>query len=76
MRTGVKTITFAVTHFTVAFSVAWVLTGSLVIGGLIALIEPAINTVAYVVHERIWERISLPKINPVKIVLEAYGAPQ
>lgn len=49
-----KTITFAVMHFCVAFSVAYLLTGSLVIGGAIALVEPAVNTVAYYFHERIW----------------------
>ncbi|GGZ53763.1 DUF2061 domain-containing protein [Paraglaciecola chathamensis] len=50
-----KTITFAITHFSVAFSVAYILTGSFVVGGLIALVEPAVNTVAYMIHERIWE---------------------
>lgn len=56
MKTGLKTTTFAITHFSVAFTVAWVLTGSPLIGGLIALVEPAINTVAYVIHEKIWEQ--------------------
>lgn len=56
MKTGFKTITFAITHFSVAFTVAWVLTGSPLIGGLIALVEPAINTVAYIIHENIWQR--------------------
>ncbi|QHJ11661.1 hypothetical protein FX988_01896 [Paraglaciecola mesophila] len=50
-----KTITFAITHFSVAFSVAYILTGSFVVGGIIALVEPAVNTVAYMIHERIWE---------------------
>ena len=50
-----KTITFAITHFTVAFSVAYLITGSFIVGGLIALVEPAVNTVAYMIHERIWE---------------------
>ncbi len=56
MKTGMKTLTFAITHFCVAFTVAWLLTGSFVIGGLLAMIEPAVNTVAYAIHERIWER--------------------
>ena len=60
-----KTATFAVMHFTVAFGVAYLLTGDLVIGGAVALIEPAVNTVAFYFHERAWsayERIkrSLP----------------
>lgn len=54
MQIGIKTLTFAITHFSVAFTVAWILTGSPLIGGLIALVEPAINTVAYIIHEKIW----------------------
>jgi uncharacterized membrane protein len=49
-----KTMSFAVVHFGVAFGVATVLTGSPLIGGLIALVEPAINTVAYYLHEQLW----------------------
>lgn len=53
----IKTITFAITHFTVAFTVAYVLTGDIVIGSLIAMVEPAINTVAYFFHEKLWQRL-------------------
>lgn len=49
-----KTISFAVMHFVVAFCVAWALTGDIFIGGAIALVEPAVNTVAYYWHERFW----------------------
>lgn len=59
MRTGLKTTTFAITHFSVAFTVAWILTGDILIGGLIAMIEPAINTVAYAIHEKVWQRTTL-----------------
>jgi uncharacterized membrane protein len=52
-----KTISFGAVHFTVAFTVAYLLTGSFLVGGAIALVEPAINTVAYFFHERVWERI-------------------
>lgn len=51
-----KTITFALTHFTVAFTVAFLLTGDILIGSLIAMVEPAINTVAYFFHEKFWAR--------------------
>ncbi len=53
----IKTISFGIVHFTVAFGVVFVLTGSLVIGGLVALVEPMVNTVAYHFHEKAWERI-------------------
>lgn len=49
-----KTISFAVVHFTVAFSVAYLLTGSVAVGGLVALVEPLCNTVAYHFHEKVW----------------------
>lgn len=51
-----KTITFAITHFSVAFTVVWLMTGDLLISSLAAIIEPAVNTVAYHIHEKIWER--------------------
>ncbi len=49
-----KTMTYAALHFTIAFSVAWLLTGDILIGGLVALVEPTINSVAYFFHEKIW----------------------
>ena len=55
--TSAKTLSFAVLHFSVAFTVAYLLTGDVLIGGLLALVEPAINTVAFYFHERAWRRI-------------------
>jgi uncharacterized membrane protein len=52
-----KTLTFAAVHFSVAFTVGYALTGSVAIGGAIALVEPACNTVAYFFHEKIWQKI-------------------
>lgn len=51
----IKTMTFACVHFSVAFVVTYLLTGSWVLGGLIALIEPMVNTVAYFFHEKAWD---------------------
>ncbi len=52
-----KTATFAIVHFTVAFTVGYAMTGSVLVGGAIALVEPAINTVAYFLHEQAWARV-------------------
>ncbi|KLV02234.1 membrane protein [Photobacterium aquae] len=52
-----KTLTFAALHFTIAFSVAYMLTGDLLIGSLIAMIEPSVNTVAFYFHEKAWASI-------------------
>ncbi len=51
-----KTGTFAVVHFGVAFTIAYLLTGSAAIASALALIEPLANTVAYLLHERAWAR--------------------
>lgn len=52
-----KTASFAAVHFTVAFGVGYALSGSVLVGGAIALVEPAVNTVAYAIHEKVWEAI-------------------
>jgi uncharacterized membrane protein len=59
-----KTFSFAGVHFVVAFSVGYALTGSLAVGGAIALIEPALNTVAYFFHEKAWDRVRAPRPQP------------
>lgn len=51
-----KTVSFGLLHMTVAFTVAYLMTGSVMVGGAIALVEPAINTVAYFFHEKVWDR--------------------
>jgi uncharacterized membrane protein len=53
-RDLIKTLTFAVLHFSVAFAVAYLLTGSAPVATALALIEPACNTVAFFFHERVW----------------------
>lgn len=52
-----KTITSAIMHFTVAFGVTWALTGDVVIGGLVAVVEPAVNTLGYHFHEKVWQKL-------------------
>lgn len=55
-----KTMSFAAVHFSVAFAVGYLMTGSVMVGGAIALVEPMVNTVAYHFHEMIWKRINAP----------------
>ncbi len=56
-----KTMTFAILHFGVAFTVAYLLTGSILIGGLMALVEPACNTVVFYFHEKAWKHFEKAK---------------
>ena len=62
-----KTMSFAAVHFSVAFSIGYLLSGSILVGSAIALVEPAVNTVAYHFHEKAWSRwssISNESLNP------------
>ena len=52
-----KTITFTTMHITIAFTVVYLMTGSVMVGGAVALVEPLVNSVGYFLHERVWERI-------------------
>lgn len=63
-----KTISFAVLHFSVAFTVVYLLTGDFVIGGAMAMIEPTINTLAYYLHERMWQKKQLPQNQPQQLM--------
>ena len=49
-----KTVTFALVHMSVAFGVGYAMTGSLAVGGALAIVEPLVNTVAYFFHEKAW----------------------
>ncbi|MEQ8661536.1 MAG: DUF2061 domain-containing protein [Gammaproteobacteria bacterium] len=51
-----KTLSFACVHFTVAFALTWLITGSVAAGGVVALVEPLCNTLAFHVHEKVWQR--------------------
>lgn len=53
-----KTGSFAVVHFAVAFTVSYLLTGSVVIAGALAIIEPMVNTVAFFLHDWTWEKMA------------------
>lgn len=53
-----KTLSFAILHFGVAFTITYWLTGSLMTGGLVAMVEPMINTLAFYVHEKCWHYLA------------------
>lgn len=55
-RPVLKTLSYAAMHFGVAFAVAFSLTRSWSAAAAIGLVEPLVQTGAYVLHERLWER--------------------
>ena len=52
-----KTLSFATVHVGVAFAVGYLMTGSAWVGGALALVEPACNTIVFHFHEKLWKRI-------------------
>lgn len=54
MRELKKTASYSLTHLTVAIGVAYALTQDWRLALSIGLIEPAVQTVAYALHERAW----------------------
>jgi len=59
-RDVIKTMSFAVMHFSVAFAIAYALTGSIAIATGISLLEPIVNTIAFYFHERAWRHLETP----------------
>lgn len=51
-----KTISFAAIHMCVAFSVGYLMTGDVMVGGALALVEPLCNIVAFYFHEKVWAK--------------------
>ncbi|WP_175253133.1 DUF2061 domain-containing protein [Pseudomonas sp. BMW13] len=49
-----KTLTFTIMHFCIAFGVAYLLTGSIAVSGLVAAVEPLCNSVGFYFHEKVW----------------------
>jgi uncharacterized membrane protein len=57
MRDLCKTISYGTLHFAVGFGVTYALTGNVGIATGVALIEPAVNTVVFYFHEKVWARL-------------------
>jgi uncharacterized membrane protein len=51
-----KTATHIGVHLGVAVGVGYAMTGSLAIGGAVALVEPLVGVVAGALHDKAWER--------------------
>lgn len=67
-----KTISFLVLHLLVGFTVAYLFTGSWVIAGGIALVEPLVNAVVFFFHERAWESRDRPAL--LDVLVHRHGA--
>jgi uncharacterized membrane protein len=57
MVIAAKKTSQVVTHMTIAFAIAYAVTGSVVFGGLAIIIEPVINVLLLPLHERAWAAV-------------------
>jgi uncharacterized membrane protein len=56
-RSLVKTISWRITGSSATFAIAYVMTGSFAIAGIIGVTQMISNTILYYLHERTWNRI-------------------
>ncbi len=57
MVTAAKTVSQLATHMVIAFTIMFLMTGSVAFGGLAALLEPVCNVALLPLHERLWRNI-------------------
>lgn len=69
----IKTVTFALLHFGVAFSVTYALTGSIAVATGVGLVEPFVNTIAFYFHERAWKRAESRRRTATRATYAGYG---
>lgn len=55
MRFALKTMSYGLTHVVVAAAVVYAITGDFALAIGIGLIEPVVQTAAFIVHEYFWE---------------------
>jgi uncharacterized membrane protein len=55
MRLALKTTSYAIVHLCVATIVAYSLTGNMAIALSIGIIEPAVQTIIFAMHDWLWE---------------------
>ena len=54
---ALKTGTYSLMHLTVAIAVTYAITQDWRAALAVGLIEPAVQTVAFLIHDRVWSRI-------------------
>lgn len=57
MRLALKTGSYSLMHLTIAIAVTYAITQNWRAALAVGLVEPAVQTIAYLIHDRIWTRL-------------------
>jgi uncharacterized membrane protein len=57
MRLALKTGSYSIMHFLVAIAVTYAITQDWRAALAVGLIEPAVQTIAFLIHDRVWSRL-------------------
>lgn len=71
MVTAAKTLSQIASHMAIAFAITYSITGSMVFGGVAALIEPIINVLLLPIHEKTWSAVrrrATAQCRPVAVI--------
>jgi uncharacterized membrane protein len=71
MIIAAKKVSQVVTHMAIAFSLMYMVTGSVAFGGLAAIIEPIINVALLPLHEGFWHRLRSRSVRNATTLLAA-----
>jgi uncharacterized membrane protein len=66
-----KTASYYLVHIMVAAAVAYAVTGDLFMAFTLSLLEPTVQAVAFFLHEKAWERKSLPNFAQPGVTVES-----
>lgn len=56
-RSIAKTISWRLTGSLSTFAISYIILGSFLIAGSIAIVQVTVNTILYYIHERVWNTI-------------------
>jgi uncharacterized membrane protein len=69
MRLALKTGSYSLMHLAVAITVTLAITGDWRAALAVGLIEPAVQTVAFLLHDRAWARLDARKRAPNRLAI-------
>lgn len=74
-RTIAKAISWQIVGLLAMSLIAYAFTGSLAAAGSMAIVTTILSSITYVLHERLWNRISWGRVNSLPINMNSVNNP-